>query len=73
MYALLRRWVRWAQATFVGGLVYGFSPFVVTELALNQLNIAFLVLPPLMVIALDGLLDPATSDRPTAWGRAWLS
>jgi hypothetical protein len=56
MAVLLRRWVRWAPAAFVGGLVYGFSPFVVTELALNQLNIAFLAIPPLMVMALDELL-----------------
>jgi hypothetical protein len=56
MYALLRRWVRWSPAAFVGGLVYGFSPFLVTELALNQLNIAFLAIPPLVVLALDELL-----------------
>ena len=56
MFALLRRWVRWAPAAFVGGLVYGFSPFLVTELALNQLNIAFLAIPPLVVMALDELL-----------------
>ena len=46
----------WQPAAFVGGLVYGFSPFLVTELALNQLNIAFLAIPPLMVMALDELL-----------------
>ena len=26
MFALLRRWVAWAPAAFVGGLLYGFSP-----------------------------------------------
>ncbi len=56
MFALLRRWIRWSPAAFVGGLVYGFSPFVVTELALNQLNIGFLAVPPLIAIALDELL-----------------
>jgi hypothetical protein len=56
MFVLLRRWVSWAPAAFVGGLVYGFSPFLVTELALNQLNIAFLAIPPLVVMALDELL-----------------
>jgi hypothetical protein len=56
MFALLRRWVSWAPAAFIGGLAYGFSPFVVTELALNQLNIAFLAIPPLVVMALDELL-----------------
>ena len=56
MFALLRRWVTWAPAAFVGGLVYGFAPFVVTELALNQLNIAFLAVPPLIVLVLADLL-----------------
>jgi hypothetical protein len=56
MFWLLRRWVAWTPAAFVGGLVYGFSPFLVTVLALNQLNIAFLAIPPLMVLALDELL-----------------
>lgn len=55
-FALLRRWVTWWPAALVGGLIYGFSPFVVTELALNQLNIAFLAVPPLVVMALDELL-----------------
>jgi hypothetical protein len=56
MFLLLRRWVSWTPAAFVGGLVYGFSPFLVTELALNQLNIAFLAIPPLLVMVLDELL-----------------
>jgi hypothetical protein len=56
MFALLRRWVRWAPAALVGGVVYGFAPFVVTELALNQLNIAFLAVPPLIVLVLADLL-----------------
>jgi len=56
MFLLLRRWVQWAPAAVVGGLAYGFSPFVVTELALNQLNIAFLAVPPLVVLVLADLL-----------------
>lgn len=56
MFVAVRRWVRWQPAALVGGLVYGFSPFLVTELAFNQLNIAFLAVPPLMVVALDELL-----------------
>ena len=62
MFVLLRRWVQWAPAAFLGGVAYGFSPFVVTELALNQVNIAFLALPPLMVLVLSDLL--VTQERP---------
>ena len=64
MYLLLRRWVTWAPAAFLGGLAYGFSPFVVTELALNQLNIAFLAVPPLVVLVLADLL---VTQRRTPW------
>jgi hypothetical protein len=56
MLALLRRWVTWTPAAVFGGLLYGFSPFLITELAYNQLNIGFLVVPPLLVLALDELL-----------------
>ncbi len=71
MLALLRRWVRWAPAAVFGGLVYGFSPFLVTELAYNQLNIAFLAIPPLVVMALDDLL---IRQRRSPWRTgAWLA
>ncbi len=56
MFVLLRRWVAWTPAAFLGGVAYGFSPFVLSELALNQLNIAFLAVPPLVVLTLDELL-----------------
>lgn len=69
MFVLLRRWVSWTPAAFVGGLAYGFSPFVITELALNQLNIAFLAIPPLVVIVLDELL---VRQRRSPW-RAGLA
>jgi len=62
MFVLLRRWVRWTPAAFFAGLAYGFAPFMVTELALNQLNIAFLAVPPLVVLVLSDLL--VTQRRP---------
>jgi len=56
MFWLLGRWVRWAPAAFVGGLVFGFSPFVVVSLAGAHLMSGTLVLLPLMVACLDELL-----------------
>jgi hypothetical protein len=56
MYWLLRRWVDWAPAAFVGGLVFGFSPFVVDNLALAHLDLVALALVPLIVGALDELV-----------------
>ena len=64
MFVLLRRWVSWSPAAFLGGLAYGFSPFVVTELALNQLNIAFLAVPPLVALVLADLL---VTQRRAPW------
>ena len=56
MYWLLSKWVSWRPAAFAGGLLYGFSPFMLTILALNQLNLAFLAIPPLMLGVLDEIV-----------------
>jgi hypothetical protein len=55
MFWLLQRWVTWTPAAFVGGLVYGFSAFVVVQLAFGWLNLAFVGLLPLMVACIDEL------------------
>jgi hypothetical protein len=56
MFWLLRRWVHWEPAAFVGGLVYAFSPFVFVNLAGGHLMLSLLALLPLMVGCLDELL-----------------
>ncbi len=53
---LLRRWTRWAPAAFVGGLLYGFSPFVLSSLVFAHLMTTSLALFPLMLGCLDELL-----------------
>ncbi len=53
---VLRRWVRWSPAAFLGGLLYGFSPFVLSSLQFAHLMTAALVVPPLMLACLDELL-----------------
>ena len=50
MYFVLRRWVRWNAAAFVGGALYGFSPYVVAQ-ASDHINLAFVPLPPLIALA----------------------
>lgn len=55
MYVLLRRWVSWAPAAFVGGLLYGFSPFVLVSLTDAHLMLGFAAVPPLLVLCLDEL------------------
>ncbi|HEX3460084.1 MAG TPA: hypothetical protein VHT49_04210, partial [Acidimicrobiales bacterium] len=56
MFVLLRRWVGWQPAAFVGGLLYGFSPLVLVSLSDAHLMVATLVVPPLIVGCLDELL-----------------
>ena len=38
----IRRWVTWTPAAFLGGLLYGFSPFVLTSLEFAHLMTAAL-------------------------------
>ncbi len=61
MFVLLRRWVRWAPAAFVGGLLYGFSPFVLVGLTDGHLMLSMAAVPPLVVWCLDELV--ATQRR----------
>ncbi|MGH9097058.1 MAG: hypothetical protein ACRDWB_06510 [Acidimicrobiales bacterium] len=55
MFWLLRRWVPWSPAAWVGGLFFGFSPFVMVSLAFAHPNFGLLALLPLMVACLDDL------------------
>lgn len=55
-YVLLRRWVQWWPAAAIGGLFYGFSPLVMASLEYVHLQVAFLAVPPLVVLCLDEIL-----------------
>ncbi|HVX20524.1 MAG TPA: hypothetical protein VHB02_04185 [Acidimicrobiales bacterium] len=68
-YFLVARWTRWAPAAFVAGLLYGFSPFVVDNVAGGHLNVASLFVLPLIAGRLDQLLV-RQSGRPVRTGLA---
>jgi hypothetical protein len=55
MYILLQRWIRWTPAAFVGGLVFGFSPYMVGQ-GHGHLNLVFVGLIPLFALLLDEIL-----------------
>ncbi len=55
MFWLLRRFVSWAPAAFAGGLVFGFSPFAIDNVAVAHLNTEILALVPLMIGCLHEL------------------
>ncbi|MCW2604539.1 MAG: hypothetical protein JWN61_2674 [Pseudonocardiales bacterium] len=68
MYFALRRFVTWQPAAFLGGALYGFSPHVVGQ-SFNHLNLAFVPLPPLILLAAYELLRPGAARR-RQWGMA---
>jgi hypothetical protein len=69
MFVLLRRWVTWVPAAFVGGLFYGFSPFILVSLTDAHLMIGMALVPPLFVACLDEILI-RQRRRPMAVGLA---
>lgn len=61
-FVLLSRWVSWAPAAFVGGLLYGFSPLVLVSLSDGHLMIGWAVAAPLAIACLDELLFPTKPE-----------
>jgi len=55
MFLVLCRYVRYRPIAFIGGLLYGFSPFMIGQGSLH-LNLTFVPLFPLMLLALDNLI-----------------
>ncbi len=53
-YFVIRRWVSWRPAAAFGGLVYGFSPFMIGE-GLGHIHLAFAVFPPLILLVLHDM------------------
>jgi hypothetical protein len=61
-----RRLVSWRPAAVVAALLFGYSPFVVTNVALGHVGVSLLVAPPLLLLATRQLLfGPA--ERRTRW------
>lgn len=60
-----RRFTRWPAAAWIGGFVYGYSPFVVDGVAQGHLSISLLVLPPVMLVVLHEML--VRQQRSARW------
>lgn len=54
-YLLARRYVACRPAAFAGGLLYGYSPYMVGQ-GTAHLNLSFVPIPPLVFLALDELI-----------------
>jgi hypothetical protein len=68
LFWLLRRWRASLPAAALGGAVYGFSPAVINS-GIGHYNLAFVVLPPLII---DALLRILTGQGNAAKSGAWL-
>ena len=55
MCLVLRRWTSWWPAAFVGGLIYGFSPYMVGQ-GYGHLFLIFVPIPPLIVLMMDEIV-----------------
>ncbi len=55
-FVVIRRWAPWTPAAFIGGLLYGFSPFVLNSLEFAHLMTAALMVLPLILAVLDEIL-----------------
>jgi len=64
-FLVLRRWTSWTPAAFIGGLVYGFSPFMVGE-GLGHAFLVFLPFPPVLFLLAERVVTGA--GRPLATG-----
>ena len=56
-FVVLRKWQVWEPAAAIGGLIYGFSPYMVGQ-SLDHVELIFVPLPPLH--RFDGRIYPAT-------------
>jgi hypothetical protein len=60
-----RRFVTWAPAWWVGGYLFGYSPFVVESVAQGHLSTGLLVVPPLMLAVLHEMT--VRQQRSAVW------
>jgi hypothetical protein len=65
-YVMARRFIRWRPAAFVGGLLYGFSPFVAAQ-GVGHIFLVAGFIPPLVVLFLDRFFR-TKSDPPWLTG-----
>jgi hypothetical protein len=65
----VRHVVAWRPAAWVAGLLFGYSPFVVSNLTNGHVSVTLLVVPPLLLLAAHEVLVARRGD-PVRWGVA---
>jgi hypothetical protein len=61
-FVVLRRWHVWTPAAALGGLTYGFSPYMVGQ-SLDHVELLFLPLPPFIALTVSSILQGRGSPR----------
>jgi hypothetical protein len=61
-FVVLRKWQIWVPAAALGGLVYGFSPYMENQ-SLAHLELIWLPLPPFMALTVASILQRRGSPR----------
>jgi hypothetical protein len=61
-FVVLRRWQVWMPAAALGGLMYGFSPYMVGE-SLAHVEFLFVPLPPFIVLVVSSILQGRSTPR----------
>ena len=68
-YCFARRFTEWRPAAFTAGLLYGFSPYEIAESNGGHLNLTFVVLPPLILLAVHQVII-GREEAGRRWGIA---
>jgi hypothetical protein len=61
-FVVLRKWQVWGPAAALGGLIYGFSPYMVGH-SLGHLELIFIPLPPFIALTVASILQTRGSPQ----------
>lgn len=61
-FLVLRRWSVWGPAAALGGAIYGFSPYMVSQ-GLGHVELIFLPVPPLIALTIEAILHRRGNPR----------
>jgi hypothetical protein len=62
-FVVLRKWRVWGPGAALGGLIYGFSPYMVGQGSWGHVELLFVPLPPFIAFTVASILQRAGSSR----------